>query len=107
MSVLYSDEYLAKLKSLAHDKAAEYAANKPFSHIYFDDFLPIEAAEAALRDFPQPRQLKWNEFSNQNEKKLAFDFVEKLPTSVRDVLYFLNSRPMVQFLEVQIGRAHV
>ena len=103
MSVLYSDEYLAKLEALARDKAAEYAANQPFPHIYFDDFLPVEAAEAALRDFPQPRQLKWTEFTNQNEKKLAFDYVEKLPTSIRDVLYFLNSRPMIKFLEVLTG----
>ncbi|MBB6142811.1 Rps23 Pro-64 3,4-dihydroxylase Tpa1-like proline 4-hydroxylase [Silvibacterium bohemicum] len=103
MSVLYSDDFLARLEALARDKAPEYAANKPFPHIYFDDFLPLEAAEAALRDFPEPRQLNWQEFSNQNEKKLAFDVAEKLPTSIRDVLYFLNSRPMVQFLEVLTG----
>jgi Rps23 Pro-64 3,4-dihydroxylase Tpa1-like proline 4-hydroxylase len=29
--------------------------------------------------------------------------VEKLPPPVRDVLYFLNSRPMLQFLEVLTG----
>ena len=103
MSILFSDEYLAKLQQLAKEKAAEYKANKPFPHIYFDNFLPVEAAEAALRDFPQPKQLAWNAFAGQNEKKLAFDLVEKLPDSIRDVLYFLNSRPMVQFLEVLTG----
>jgi Rps23 Pro-64 3,4-dihydroxylase Tpa1-like proline 4-hydroxylase len=103
MNVLFSEEYLTKLERLAREKAAEYKANKPFPHIYFDDFLPLEAAEAVLRDFPQPKQLKWNEFSNQNEKKLAFDVAEKLPQSIRDVLYFLNSRPMLQFLEVLTG----
>ncbi|WP_263355493.1 2OG-Fe(II) oxygenase [Acidicapsa acidisoli] len=103
MSVLFNDEYLAKLQGLAKEKAAEYKANKPFPHIYIDNFLPIEAAEAALRDFPQPKQLDWGAFSGQNEKKLAFDVAEKLPDSIRDVLYFLNSRPMVQFLEVLTG----
>src|SRR5580698_7939716 len=103
MSVLFNDEYLAKLQNLAKEKAAEYKAAKPFPHIYFDNFLPEEAAEAALRDFPQPKQLAWNAFAGQNEKKLAFDQVEKLPDSIRDVLYFLNSRPMVQFLEVLTG----
>jgi Rps23 Pro-64 3,4-dihydroxylase Tpa1-like proline 4-hydroxylase len=100
---LYTDEFAAKLKALAHAKAAEYAAAKPFPHIYFDDFLPIEAAEAALAAFPEPHEVKFTEFANQNEKKLAFESVEKLPAPIRDVLFFLNSRPMVQFLEILTG----
>jgi Rps23 Pro-64 3,4-dihydroxylase Tpa1-like proline 4-hydroxylase len=103
MSVLFNEEYLAKLQQLAKDKAGEYADNKPFPHIYFDNFLPVEAAEAALLDFPKPKQLDWSSFAGKNEKKLAFDQVEKLPDSIRDVLYFLNSRPMVQFLELLTG----
>jgi len=103
MNELLSDEFLHKLETLAQDKAEEYKNNKPFPHIFFDNFLPTKAAEAALRDFPQPRQLTWSEFNNPNEKKLAFDVVEKLPSADRDVLYFLNSRPMLQFLEVLTG----
>ena len=71
MNALFSDEFLTKLKTLAEERAGEYKANKPFAHIYFDNFLPVEAAEAALRDFPQPKELRWNEFANQNERKLA------------------------------------
>jgi len=103
MKELLSDEFLHKLDALAKEKAEEYRNNKPFPHIYFDDFLPLEAAEAALRDFPEPKQITWSEFNNPNEKKLAFDVVEKLPPADRDVLYFLNSRPMLQFLEVLTG----
>jgi hypothetical protein len=103
MKELLSDGYLQKLQALAKEKAEEYKNNKPFPHIYFDDFLPLEAAEAALRDFPEPKQITWSEFNNPNEKKLAFDVVEKLPPTVRDVLYFLNSRPMIEFLEVLTG----
>src|SRR5580658_7611626 len=103
MSVLLNDDYLAKLQQLAKDKAAEYKANQPFPHIYFDDFLPAEAAEAALRDFPEPKQLNWSAFATEHERKLAFDVAEKLPYSIREVLYFLNSRPMIEFLEVLTG----
>jgi hypothetical protein len=103
MDVLYSEEFTRKLETLAKEKAEEYANAKPFPYIYFDDFLPVEAAEAALRDFPEPKQLTWTEFDRPNERKLAFDAVEKLPSSIRDVLYFLNSRPMVQFLETLTG----
>ncbi len=103
MKELLSDEFASRLQSLAAEKAAEYQGNTPFPHIHFDNFLPVEAAEAALRDFPEPKQAAWNEFNNPNEKKLAFDAVEKLPAGDRDVLYFLNSRPMLQFLEVLTG----
>jgi hypothetical protein len=100
---LFSEAFSKKLESLARDNAEAYRRGKPFSHIYFDDFLPIGAAEAALRDFPEPKQLDWAEFNRPKERKLAFDAVEKLPRSVREVLYFLNSRPMIQFLEILTG----
>lgn len=103
MKELLSQEFASKLESLAKEKAEEYKNNKPFPHIYFDDFLPLPPAEAALRDFPEPKQLRWSEFDNPNERKLAFDIVENLPPAVRDVLYFLNSRPMLKFLETLTG----
>jgi Rps23 Pro-64 3,4-dihydroxylase Tpa1-like proline 4-hydroxylase len=103
MKELLSDEFVSKLERLGMEKAEEYKNKKPFPHIYFDDFLPSEAAEAALRDFPEPKQLPWQQFDNPNERKLAFDVVEKLPSADRDVLYFLNSRPMLQFLEALTG----
>jgi 2OG-Fe(II) oxygenase superfamily len=100
---LLSSEFASKLLSLAKANAEKYATARPFPHIYFDDFLPAQAAEAALRDFPQPRQVTWSEFDNPNEKKMAFDVVERLPAAVRDVLYFMNSRPMLEFLEILTG----
>lgn len=103
MNELLNDAFLAKLDTLGKEKAEEYKNNKPFPNIYFDDFLPAEAAEAALREFPQPREISWSKFSNTNEKKLAFDVAERLPAPLRDVLYFMNSRPMLEFLEALTG----
>lgn len=100
---LFSREFAAKLERLGNEKSEEYQRNLPFPHIYFDDFLPREAAEAALRDFPQPKQLQWQKFDDPHERKLAFDAVEYLPPSVRNVLFFLNSRPVIKFLEVLTG----
>jgi Rps23 Pro-64 3,4-dihydroxylase Tpa1-like proline 4-hydroxylase len=61
-------------------------------------------AEAALRDFPEPKEVDWLAYKDVNQhKKLAFDAVEKLPASIRDVLYFLNTRPMLKFLETLTG----
>jgi Rps23 Pro-64 3,4-dihydroxylase Tpa1-like proline 4-hydroxylase len=103
MQELLSDDFAVRLLNMARENAGRYAAARPFPHIYFDDFLPLEAAEAALRDFPEPRQAKWSKFDSPYEKKLAFDAVERLPMGVRDVLYFMNSRPMLEFLEILTG----
>ena len=104
LNALLGDPYVAKLEALASAKAEEYKANTPYPHIYFDNFLPLEVAEAALRDFPEPEEADWYAHTDVNQrKKLAFDIVEKLPPSIRDVLYFLNSRPMLKFLETLTG----
>ena len=104
MNALLSDQFTQKLETLAQAKAEEYKANQPYPHIYFDNFLPVEVAEAALRDFPEPKEVDWHSYKDVNQhKKLAFDAVEKLPQSIRDVLYFLNTRPMLKFLETLTG----
>jgi Rps23 Pro-64 3,4-dihydroxylase Tpa1-like proline 4-hydroxylase len=104
LDALLSDEFTAKLETLARDRAEEYKANTPYPHIYFDDFFPRSVAEDALSDFPEPKEVDWNNSQDVNQrKKLSFDKVEKLPATIRDVLYFLNSRPMLQFLEVLTG----
>lgn len=104
LNTLLSEAFTSKLESLARQTAAQYQANAPFPHIYFDDFLPAEVAEAALHDFPEPKEAAWNAQTDVNQhKKLAFDEVEKLPESIRDVLYFLNTRPMLRFLETLTG----
>jgi Rps23 Pro-64 3,4-dihydroxylase Tpa1-like proline 4-hydroxylase len=104
LNALLSDQFTQKLATLAQAKAEEYKANQPYPHIYFDNFLPVEVAEAALRDFPEPKEADWRAYKDVNQhRKLAFDAVEKLPPSTRDVLYFLNTRPMLQFLETLTG----
>jgi len=104
MSALLSDQFTQKLEALAQANAEEYNANQPYPHIYFDNFLPVDVAEAALRDFPEPKEVDWLAYKDVNQhKKLAFDAVEKLPASIRDVLYFLNTRPMLKFLETLTG----
>jgi Rps23 Pro-64 3,4-dihydroxylase Tpa1-like proline 4-hydroxylase len=103
MSELLTEAFTARLQGLAKENANQYRTNTPFPNIYFDDFLPASIAEAVLRDFPEPKQLHWNEFANPNEAKLAFDTAERLPASIREVLYFFNSRPVLEFLEQLTG----
>jgi len=104
LDALLGDQFAARLEALAQAKKEEYQANTPYPHIYFDDFLPREVAEAALQTFPEPKEADWHAYRDVNQrKKLSFDSVEKLPPPIRDVLWFLNSRPMLRFLETLTG----
>jgi hypothetical protein len=97
---LFADEFLKELDRRAEELAPLYLANKPFPHIYFDDFLPPAVADLALATFPDPDKIDWLRHRGVDQhKKLAFDNAEFLPSPLRDILFFLNSRPMLQFLE--------
>ncbi len=101
---LLDGAFTRKLERLAKDSSERYESAKPFPHIYFDDFLPTAVAEAALRDFPDPKQVEWLKHRGVDQhKKLAFDHAEDLPSPLRDILFFLNTRPMLEFLETLTG----
>ena len=103
MDALFSERYAERLETLARKNSQLYKNGTPFPHIYFDDFLPVDVAEAALNDFPEPNQLNWTEFNEPTQRKLAYNAIEKMSPSVRNVLYFLNSSPMLYFLESLTG----
>jgi Rps23 Pro-64 3,4-dihydroxylase Tpa1-like proline 4-hydroxylase len=101
---LFAAEFLKQLEQRADELAPKYIANKPFPHIYFDDFLPSAVAELALATFPDPDKIDWLRHRGLDQnKKLAFDHAEFLPSPLRDILFFLNSRPMLLFLEKLTG----
>src|ERR1700721_3563606 len=84
MSALLSDQFTQKLEALAQAKADEYKANQPYPHIYFDNFLPADVAEAALRDFPEPKEVDWLAYKDVNkQKKLPSGGGKKPPPATR------------------------
>lgn len=98
LNQLLTDEMAVHLEQLADQYAEQYRANKPFPHIVIDNFLPEQVLDAVLREFPDPERLRWIRHSSQDENKLAFNTVEKLPAVTRDTLYFLNTAVTLQFL---------
>lgn len=103
IDALLNRGFIDHLDRLAATRGSEYCSAEPFPHIIIDDFLPSEALDEAVRDFPTPYQLKWVEYDDTDEQKLAFPVVERLPRSLRDVLYFLNTAPVLEFLEHLTG----
>lgn len=101
---LFAEDFLTHLARHAEELAPRYRANKPFPHIYFDNFLPPAIADLALATFPDPDKIDWLRHRGVDQhRKLAFDQAEFLPSPLRDILFFLNSRPMLQFLETLTG----
>jgi hypothetical protein len=100
---LFSEAMAARLRELADSSAPLYRDNRPFPHIVIDDFLPAEVLDAVLHDYPEPEQVPWIRFDNREEKKLAFNDVDRLPVSIRSVLHFMNSPTMLGFLERMTG----
>jgi len=103
-SELLDRAFLNALMKRAVELAPVYQSNKPFPFVFLDDFLPPESLDAVLRDFPEPKRINWEHHNyGYAERKLAFSAPENLPPSIRAVLYFLNSKPMLDFLECVTG----
>jgi Rps23 Pro-64 3,4-dihydroxylase Tpa1-like proline 4-hydroxylase len=100
---LYGESIAERLRQLSHANAVAYRTAEPFPHIVIDDLLPPELLQTAVNDFPGPRDLRWIEYDREHEQKLAFPSAEKLPASLRDLLFFLNSAAVLEFLETLTG----
>ena len=80
-----------------------YTSAAPFPHTAIDGLFEDELLEQVLRDFPEPGEKSWRVFDNSKEKKAGFDYRTAVGDSLRQFLYFLNSAPMLEFLEGVTG----
>lgn len=101
--MLFRPDTERRILRLAEEKAVEYQTAEPFPHIVIDDFLPVEPLENALKDFPNPREIRWKGYDGEHERKFEYNSAERLENSVRSVLYFLNSPITLEFLETLTG----
>lgn len=101
--ILFRPETERRIFRLAEEKAIEYQTAEPFPHIVIDDFLPVEPLENALKDFPNPREIRWKGYDGEHERKFEYNSAERLENSLRSVLYFLNSPITLEFLETLTG----
>lgn len=100
---LFEEAIRDRLLELARTNADAYRSAAPFPHGVFDDFLPEAALRAAVESFPSAEDPRWFRFSNEQENKAALDRVETLAPPLRELCAFLNSRPVLQFLEELTG----
>jgi hypothetical protein len=80
-----------------------YTHAEPFPHVVVDGLFPARDLDAILAAFPDPDQIAWRRFDNPQEKKLGSTHTAELPPPIRQFLYFMNSAPMLLFLQALTG----
>src|SRR5947209_1448145 len=103
MDELLSDAVTGRLKRLGIELAGAYQNADPFPHVVIDQLLPDDLLQEALDAFPKPRVLPGQEWSDKNQVKLQYNQLPTLPQPLRELILFLNSPPVLQFLEKMTG----
>ncbi len=85
------------------DYAQSFKSADPFPYVVIDNFMNPDALQSVLDVFPSPQDLSFYKYENPLEKKLAMDQLVKLPTSIQDILIYLNSPDMLLFFEQLTG----
>lgn len=103
LDTLLSESVTARLRDLALTHGPQYRTAAPFPHAVIDDLLPPELLQTAVDAFPGPGDLSWIEYDRADEVKLAFPAAEELPAPLRDILYYMNSAVVLEFLQTLTG----
>ena len=82
---------------------AAYVAARPFPHVAIDGLFDPDWLDRVIEDFPRPGETTWRTFDNPQEKKAGFDYRTQVGESLRRFLDYLNSAPMLEFLEALTG----
>ncbi len=104
-----SKEYLNNLKSRLHQ------AEKPFKHLYIDNFFPLEIAKIISKSFPDCNEALWNisgpgaakNTGDRNIEKLHSNDEDMFPWVIRDVFYQFHSSLFIRFLEKHMSCSHL
>jgi hypothetical protein len=92
------------LGQLAAERAQDYQGAEPFPNIQFQDFFDPALLDEVLGEFPDLSRQKdiWR-YDNPNERKLASRGEALFGPATRRLGHFLNSQPMLEFLQKLTG----
>jgi Rps23 Pro-64 3,4-dihydroxylase Tpa1-like proline 4-hydroxylase len=92
------------LRSLANEKKKEYQNANPFPSISFQNFLDEDTLTAVLNEFPDlSKQKDVIRYNNHNEIKLAGKGESNFGPATKQLMHFLNSQPVLEFLQELTG----
>jgi len=76
----------------------EYTKAEPFPHVIISNFLNDEVAKQIANEFPQVDE-KWHSYMNPLEVKYAFDKIDLLKPSIRNIFYALSTPKTIDLIE--------
>jgi Rps23 Pro-64 3,4-dihydroxylase Tpa1-like proline 4-hydroxylase len=94
---------LGRMSESAAAAHIEYLAAKPFPHIVFDNFFDPLVLDRVLEEFPKPDAIRWQQFDNAHEIKLASAAETSFGPATRLFMYHLNSMTFLDFLSKVTG----
>lgn len=95
---------LTNLDYLAAKNKHDYQRAEPFPNIVFHDFFNESLLNRVVEEFPDLSQKSDTiSFNNQNEKKLATKGEGTFGETTKSLVHFLNSQPMLTFLQELTG----
>ncbi len=94
---------LSFLMDFAEKNRERYSMAAPYPHIAIDNYLRPEILDTVVRDFPSRNSEQWSAANDKDQRKFGANVPSKMAPSVRRVLFFLNSREIVNFLETLTG----
>ncbi len=98
---------LERMRDLAKTSYEVYRNAKPYPHIVLDNFFDPALLDLILEEFPKPHQIKWQQFDNEREIKLASANEASFGPVTRLMLYHLNSITFLEFLSEVTGIPHL
>jgi Rps23 Pro-64 3,4-dihydroxylase Tpa1-like proline 4-hydroxylase len=94
---------LARMKEISETAHADYMNAKPYPHVVLDNFFDPELLEQILGEFPAPGAIRWQNFNNGQEIKLASSTETSFGPATRLLMYHLNSITFLEFLSKVTG----
>jgi 2OG-Fe(II) oxygenase superfamily len=94
---------LARMEAVTESAHHSYMNAKPFPHVVFDDFFDPALIERVLEEFPKPNAIRWQNFDNPQEIKLASARESTFGPATRLLMYHLNSITFLEFLSRVTG----
>jgi Rps23 Pro-64 3,4-dihydroxylase Tpa1-like proline 4-hydroxylase len=94
---------LTRMKELAASAHSTYINAVPYPHIVLDDFFDPSLLDQVLSEFPKPGAIRWQQFDNEREIKLASAAESSFGPVTRLFLYHLNSITFLEFLGAVTG----
>lgn len=80
---------------------ADYNSARPFPHIVIDDFLPVDVLKRVLEEFPERQTGNFDDA--QSRLKTGYPIARIESPFIKNLLFALNTAPMIRFLEGLTG----